>query len=107
MAGVLNPLKNENILFYLDDIMIPGKDWFTLRERFGTVDIPDKGIQPNKNKLRTIVEFLVPTSFASVRQFLGLEGFFRRFVCKSAEIVTPLYEMLKKSLEFKWTTKCI
>lgn len=37
MERVIGPFRNENVIFYLDDIMIPGKDWPSLKERFSKV----------------------------------------------------------------------
>ena len=41
-----------------------------------------------------------------LRAFLGMVGYYRRFIPHYAETAEPLYHLLKKNTKFEWTEKC-
>ena len=41
-----------------------------------------------------------------VRSFLGLVGYYRRFVRGLSIVVSPLTKLLRKGIKFEWTDKC-
>ena len=45
----------------------------------------------------------VPTSVKEVRSFLGLAGYYRRFIKDYAEKAAPLHALTKKNQRFQWT----
>ena len=47
-----------------------------------------------------------PTDVTTVRQFLGLASYCRRFVPGFARIASPLHVLTKKGVPFCWTTAC-
>ena len=53
--------------------------------------INDKGIRPLPDKVDAIINFSKPLDYAALRRFLGLIGFYRRFLPKFADIAEPLY----------------
>ena len=53
------------------------------------------GIKPLPEKVEAVVNFPQPTSIRSLREFLGLVNFYRRFLPHCATIVQPLTDMLK------------
>ena len=68
--------------------------------------ISGKGIEPVPEKLESIKEMPAPTSPKEVKQFLGLVGYYRKFVPRFADIARPLTTLTKKDIEFRWTDKC-
>ena len=44
-----------------------------------------------------------PKNLKEVKQFLGLEGYYRKFVPQFADILRVLTHLIKKDIEFKWT----
>jgi len=56
----------------------------------------------DKSKIEAIKSWPVPQTIIRVRSFLGLAGFYRRFVKDFSAIATPLHEMTKKGVVFHW-----
>jgi len=64
--------------------------------------ISQKGIQADPSKLQAMVECLQPTSTTLLRGFLGLTGFYGKFIKGYASIASPLTNLLKKD-SFMWS----
>lgn len=63
--------------------------------------VSDEGIKVDPKKIMAVTEWPSPKSITSLRGFLGLTGYYRRFVRNYAQIVAPLTMLLKKDA-FKW-----
>ena len=61
------------------------------------------GLMVNPKKLKSVAEFPTPKDMKGVQAFLGLVGYFRIFIKDFAKVARPLYDLLKKSITFKWT----
>lgn len=61
-------------------------------------------IKPNPDKIVAISEFPVPKNVKQVRRFLGMTGWYMRFVSNYASLAAPLSDLLKKSTKFNWTS---
>ena len=64
------------------------------------------GISPLPNKLDSIRHMPVPNSAKEIKQFLGLTGYYRKFVPRFADISRPLTTLTKKDAKFEWTSAC-
>ena len=64
------------------------------------------GIQPLPEKLESITKMPTPRSPKEVKQFLGLVGYYRKFIPRFADISRVLTHLTKKDMEFKWTPEC-
>ena len=62
--------------------------------------ISGEGIAIDPTKVQSVTEWLAPTSIGEIRIFLGLVGYYRRFIEK------PMIELSKKDTKFKWTKDC-
>jgi hypothetical protein len=60
----------------------------------------------NPSKVTTILEWKTPTSVADIRSFLGLAGYYRRFIKNISKISKPMTELLKKDHRYTWTDEC-
>lgn len=61
-----------------------------------------KGTSLDPEKIAAIEAWPMPQSVKEVRSFLGLLGFYRRFISKYAQLIAPLTELLKKGETFSW-----
>jgi hypothetical protein len=61
-----------------------------------------KGIEIDEDKVKAIQEWPTPKSITDVRSFHGLASFYRRFVKDFSTIASPLTEIVKKAVGFKW-----
>ena len=68
--------------------------------------ISPEGISPLPNKLDSIKHMPVPNSAKEIKQFLGLTGYYRKFVPRFADISRPLTTLTKKDVKFEWTSAC-
>ena len=64
--------------------------------------VTDNGVQPVPEKIQAIQEWPQPRSTRALRGFLGLVGFYRRFIKGYAMIAHPLSQLLTKS-ELVWS----
>ena len=132
MDNVLRGLKG--VFVYIDDIMISGKTFEEVCERFKNVldrlksahlkinlaksqffapqmeflghEVTPDGIKPSNDKTAAIERFPIPSNAEQVRSFYGLCSFYRSFVYRFAEIAAPLQETIKTNKNFKWTKEC-
>lgn len=64
--------------------------------------ITDKGVFPNPDKVKAVTEFPAPKNPKDIKSFLGLVGYYRRFIENFSKITKPLTSLLKKDAEFHW-----
>jgi hypothetical protein len=57
-------------------------------------------------KVKGIVVWSIPTIVTEIRSFLGLVGYYWRFIEGFSEIAKPMTSLLEKRREFKWDKKC-
>lgn len=60
-------------------------------------------LKTDPDKVAAIVEYPQPKTVKQVRRFLGMTGWYRRFIARYAETSAPITDLLKKNREFKWT----
>ena len=65
-----------------------------------------KSIRVNPTKTEAVVNWKPPRSVTEVRSFLGLAGYYRRFVKGFSVIASPLTRLLRKGIKFEWSDKC-
>ncbi|KAK8916810.1 hypothetical protein KSP39_PZI022605 [Platanthera zijinensis] len=132
MNTVFQPYLRKFAVIFFDDILIYSKDlpshiqhletiFTTLRansfyvkltkcqfmtptiEFLGHV-ISASGVSPHPDKITTIVNWPPPRTTKQLKSFLGLSGYYRRFIKHYATIAAPLTDLLTKD-GFKWNDK--
>ena len=68
--------------------------------------VSGKGITPCPEKLESIQNMPPARNPNEVKQFLGLVGYYHKFITRFADIARPMTVLTKKDVEFKWTTQC-
>jgi hypothetical protein len=68
--------------------------------------IVNGGIKVDPGKISEILNWKQPTDVSKIRSFLGLAGYYRRFIEGFSKIVKPLTSLLEKGKEFKWDVAC-
>ena len=63
------------------------------------------GIAVDQSKVEAVRQWIQPTSVTEVRSFLGLAGYYRRFIKEFSKIARPLTELTRKNTRFVWSTK--
>jgi len=133
MNSVLTGIQGLKCLVYLDDIVIYGpnlkehnKRLIQVMDRLRKHNLklqPDKceflrkevtylghiitedGIRPDPNKLCAVENFPVPKKVKDVQSFLGLAGYYRKFIEDFSKIAKPLTKLTKKGEKFNWTAE--
>ena len=65
--------------------------------------VSEYGIATDPKKIEAIQEWPVPSSIREVRAFVGLAGYYRRFVPQFAAIARPLHALVGKGGKFTWS----
>ena len=65
-----------------------------------------KGIEPVPQELASIENMPSPTTPKEVKQFLGLIGYYRKFIPKFFDVARSLTNLTKKDISFEWTPEC-
>ncbi|XP_068229691.1 uncharacterized protein [Palaemon carinicauda] len=63
-------------------------------------------VLPKEKNIEAVLAFPTPKTRKNVRQFVGLAGYYRRFVPSFSEIVTPLTNLLREKSKFLWDDTC-
>ena len=134
MNRVFRPYLDQFVVVFIDDILVYSRDeqeheqhlkivLQTLREKklyaklskcdfwlkevsfLGHI-VSAEGIRVDPAKIEVVVNWKQPRSVTEVRSFLGLAGYYRRFVKGFSIIASPLNQLLRKGVKFEWTDKC-
>ncbi|KAK6125877.1 hypothetical protein DH2020_040379 [Rehmannia glutinosa] len=68
--------------------------------------ITDQGIEVDPVKVKAINEWSALKNANEVRSFLGLAGYYRRFIEGFSKIVVPMTRLTRKGEKFQWNEKC-
>jgi hypothetical protein len=68
--------------------------------------VSKEGIRPDPGKVETVLHFPTPRNVTSVKSFLGLTGYYRKYVRSYTSLAGPLFELTKKDVAFVWDMGC-
>ncbi|XP_013624264.1 PREDICTED: uncharacterized protein LOC106330322 [Brassica oleracea var. oleracea] len=68
--------------------------------------VSDKGVSVDQEKIKAIADWPRPRNATEIRSFLGLAGYYRRFVKGFASMAQPLTKLTGKDVQFVWTEGC-
>jgi hypothetical protein len=80
---------------------------FWLKEiKFLGHTISQAGIAVDPDKVQEVMNWKPLTTVRQIQSFLGLAGYYRRFILDFSRIAKPITELLKKEVKFVWDQKC-
>ena len=131
---VLAGLHWQICLIYLDDVIVSGKSFEDMVKNLGQIFerfqqaglklkprkcslfarqveflghvISEQGIKTDPKKTECIDKWPTPKNAHDVRAFLGICGYYRKFVYRFSNIAKPLYKLTEKRTPFVWTEEC-
>ena len=68
--------------------------------------VSQSGISVDPSKIEAVMDWNQPMTPTEIRSFLGLAGYYRRFVEGFSKIATPLTRLTRKEVKFTWTDAC-
>ncbi|GJZ08748.1 putative reverse transcriptase domain-containing protein [Tanacetum coccineum] len=67
--------------------------------------IDSQGIHVDPAKIESVKDWASPKSATEIRQFLGLAGYYRRFIEGFSKIAKPMTKLTQKKIKFDWSDK--
>ena len=68
--------------------------------------VTKEGISVDPEKIRAIEDWPVQKDVTDVRSFMGITGYYRRFIEGFSKIANPITSLQKKGKKFDWNIKC-
>jgi hypothetical protein len=134
MNSVFMPELDKFVVVFIDDILVYSKNEeervghlhlvlqrlrehrlyaklskcdFWLKEiKFLGHTISQEDIAVDLDKVQEVMNWKPPTTVRQIRSFLGLTGYYRRFILDFSRIAKPMTKLLKKGAKFDWGQKC-
>ena len=134
MNRVFRPYVDQFVVVFIDDILVYSKNMDdhvkhlrtvlqTLRDhqlyaKFSKCEfwtesvaflghvVTKDGIQVDPKKIEAVSEWPRPTTVTEIRSFLGLAGYYRRFVQDFSKIAAPMTRLTQKNVKFVWSDAC-
>ncbi|GJR60877.1 putative reverse transcriptase domain-containing protein [Tanacetum coccineum] len=133
MNRVCKPYLDKSVIVFIDDILIYSKnkeeheehlklilellkkeelyakfskcEFWILKVQFLGHVIDSKGIHVDPAKIESIKDWASPKSPTEIRQFLGLAGYYRRFIEGFSKIAKSMTKLTQKNVKFDWGEK--
>jgi hypothetical protein len=134
MNNVLRKFLDRFVLVFIDDILIYSKnikehekhlilvlqvlrehqlyakfrkcDFFQKQVHYLGHVISKEGVVVDPDKVISIMEWPTPKDVFDIRSFMGLAGYYRRFIKGFSKIGCPITSLQKKGVKFTWTSEC-
>ncbi|GFY32941.1 retrovirus-related Pol polyprotein from transposon 297 [Trichonephila clavipes] len=130
---ILKPVIGRFVMVYMDDVIITSPSFnehrdhlnqvFALLTDAGLILNKDKchfardklkylgliiskeGIETDNSKVKAIAEMKPPKNNREVSKFLGMAGWYQKFIPQYADKCEPLYRLKKNGVKFNWSTE--
>ena len=104
LAAVLQRLKEAGLTVKPTKCQLGMKECVYLGHIVGSGNV-----KPDPGKIEAVRQFSTPRTKKQVRAFLGLAGYYRRFIPNFSAMASPLTDLTKKTAntsKLKWTAEC-
>ena len=91
--------KKFNVMFSMCEF------WLKSVAFLGNI-ISGEGIRVDTEKIEVVQSFPRPTSSTDIRSFMGLAGYYRKFIEGFSSISYPLTKLTQKIVKFQWLEAC-
>ena len=134
MNRIFSPYLDQFVVIFIDDILIYSKTeeehaehlrivletlrreklyaklskcefWMKSISYLGHV-VSEEGISVDPNKVQAVKEWKAPRNVKEIKSFVGLAGYYRRFVKDFSKIAAPMTKLTRKGEKFVWTKEC-
>ncbi|GJQ90813.1 putative reverse transcriptase domain-containing protein [Tanacetum coccineum] len=105
MNRVCRPMLDKSVIVFINDILIysKSKEDHKLQEvQFLGHVINPEGLKVNLSKIEAVMKWQAPKSVSEIQSFLGLAGYYRRFIQDFYKIAFSLTKLTKKNTPFVW-----
>jgi hypothetical protein len=68
--------------------------------------VTESGIMPDPAKIEAVNNITSARNIKDIRSFLGLAGYYRKFIPGFSSIAMPLLQLTQKAAQFNWTDAC-
>jgi hypothetical protein len=134
MTEVFKELGNSFLKIFVDDLNVHSEKWQDHLQHLGAVlsrlrevnlklnpskccfaagsivflghVVSKEGTRLDPGKIDAVWQFPVPTIVTNVRSFLGLTGYYRKYIKGYSKVAGPLFELTKKDVVFVWNPEC-
>jgi hypothetical protein len=134
MTEVFKELGNLFLKIFVDDLNVHSEKWQDHLQHLGVVlsrlrevnlklnpskccfaagsivflghVVSKEGTRPDPGKIDVVWRFPVPTTVTNVRSFLGLTGYYRKYIKGYSKVASLLFELTKKDVVFVWNPGC-
>ncbi|KAL0543592.1 hypothetical protein IC582_018692 [Cucumis melo] len=111
MNRVFREFLDTFVIVFIDDILIYSKTEAEHEEHLRMVSflghvVSKAGVSVDPAKIEAVTGWTRPSTVSEVRSFLGLAGYYRRFVENFSRIATPLTQLTRKGAPFVWSKAC-
>ncbi|TYK06356.1 reverse transcriptase [Cucumis melo var. makuwa] len=108
MNMIFHQYLDQFVIVFIDEILVYSMNKKAHEEHLRIVlqTLRDKQLYAKFSKLEAVVNWERPTSAIEVRSFLGLAGYYRRFVEDFSRLASPLTALTRKNAKFEWSDKC-
>ena len=133
MNRVCRPYLDQFVIVFIDDILVYSRSEEEHKDHLGRVletlrseklyakfskceflirrveflvhVVSEEGIHVDPSKIKAIENWSAPRTPIEIRQFLGLAGYYRRFIQNFSRIAKPLTTLTQKGVAFDWEEK--
>ncbi|WVZ58893.1 hypothetical protein U9M48_009115 [Paspalum notatum var. saurae] len=114
MNSVFMEYLDKFVVIFIDDILIYSKTEEEHEEHLRLIEevkflghvISNGGIAIDQSKVSEVQNWKIPGDAKDIRSFLGLAGYYRRFIEGFSKIAKPMTALLEKNIKFQWMSAC-